>query len=302
MGTHVLTHLWYAGMTAFGLVAVSRRLRRGGVVLCFHNVVSRPSEAANADIGLHAAREHFENEMRWLKQQCDVVSLDQMAERIAAGNRVTGLAAVTFDDGYAGALQHGWPICRDLRVPATVFVVSDGPGNLSGFWWDYPSIARDATVNRKRWLFQQRGDHREIVPEGLVPRVPRALRLATWDMLVQAQQEGLEIGCHSATHRTLTQLTDEELEREIEGSRETIAARMGCVPRWFSYPFGVWDERVRDRVEAAGYRGAVTLDSGLNTQDVNPWALRRVNIPSSLSLPAFNAWSAGILGNAALTR
>ena len=39
--------------------------------------------------------------------------------------------------------------------------------------------------------------------------------------------------------------------------------------------FGHWDARVRDAVRAAGYRGALTLDFGLNGEARDRWALRR---------------------------
>ncbi len=73
-----------------------------------------------------------------------------------------------------------------------------------------------------------------------------------------------------------------------------IGARLGITPTLFAYPYGVWDVRVRDAVHAAGYRGAVTLDYGLVTAGADPWALRRVNIPSGITLPAFEAWIAGL--------
>jgi peptidoglycan/xylan/chitin deacetylase (PgdA/CDA1 family) len=294
----VLTHLWYAGLSATGLVALTRRLRRGAVILGYHNVVSRPSEAMQADPSLHATREHFEAQIRWLKEHCDVVSLAELASRLDRDESVSGTAAITFDDGYAGVVEHAWPILRALGVPATVFIIADAPGNIPVFWWDTPAIARAARRERDLWLLEMRGDQRQIVPQDAAPVVPRALRLASWEMLGAAVREGLDIGCHSASHRTMTRLTDLELRDEIERSRDTIRERLRVTPQWFSYPYGMWDLRVRDRVRAAGYQGAVTLDRGLNTRTTDRWAFRRINIPASISLPAFDAWSVGLTPSA----
>jgi len=290
----MLAHICYVGISAIGLVTLARRLRRGAVILAYHNVVSRPSEAAGADSGLHTTREHFEEEIRWLRSQCEILSLDEMANRLDRGLSVTGTAAITFDDGYAGVVHHAWPILKSYAVPATVFVISDAPGRLQGFWWDRPGIALAQPGDRRRLLVEYRGDHDSIDAQSAGGPVPRALRLAGWDLLKAAVDEGLGIGCHSATHRNLTQVPDAELGREMEESREEIHRRLGVKPDWFSYPFGMLDERVKDRVMAAGYRGAVTLQRGLNTSATDRWALRRINIPSSLSLHAFNAWSAGL--------
>jgi peptidoglycan/xylan/chitin deacetylase (PgdA/CDA1 family) len=100
----------------------------------------------------------------------------------------------------------------------------------------------------------------------------------------------------------MTTLSDEELRDEIERSRDTIRERLQVTPDWFSYPYGMWDPRVRERVRAAGYRGAVTLDHGLNTPATDPWAFRRINIPASISLPAFDAWSVGLTPTATAAR
>src|SRR5262245_36516375 len=161
------------------------------------------------------------------------------------GQSVAGLAAITFDDGYAGVVQYAWPILRALHVPATVFVISDAPGNLPGFWWDSPRVLTHTPPRtRDWWLFQLKGDQLVILPRDEWTGVPRALRLATWEMLASAVRSGLDVGCHSASHRTLTQLTDEELLEEIETSRETIRSRLLVAPEWFSYPFGMWDRRI----------------------------------------------------------
>jgi peptidoglycan/xylan/chitin deacetylase (PgdA/CDA1 family) len=298
----MLAHICYVGISAIGLVTLARRLRRGAVILCYHNVVSRPSEAAGADSGLHTTREHFEKEIQWLREQCDILSLNQLADRFERGQSVTGTAAVTFDDGYAGVVRYAWPILKSYAVPATVFVISEAPGRLQGFWWDRPGIAMSPPGDRRRLLVEYRGDHDSIESQSTGAPVPRALRLAGWDELKSAVNEGLAVGSHSATHRNLTQLTEAELAREINDSRETIQQRLGVRPEWFSYPFGMMDERVKARVQAAGYRGAVTLQRGLNTSATDRCALRRINIPSSISLPAFNAWCAGLTPSASAAR
>src|SRR2546426_3576674 len=48
---------------------------------------------------------------------------------------------------------------------------------------------------------------------------------------------------------------------------EVIRARAGVAPAFFAYPYGVWDDRVRDAVRTAEYRGAVTLGYGLRSEE-----------------------------------
>ena len=38
----------------------------------------------------------------------------------------------------------------------------------------------------------------------------------------------------------------------------------------------------------------MTLEDGVNGEDADPWSLRRVNVPASITPPAFEAWIAGL--------
>ena len=113
-------------------------------------------------------------------------------------------------------------------------------------------------------------------------------------MIAAAARQGVDIGVHSATHRHLPQLTDAELRREVVMSRRVIERETGVRPDFFSYPYGLWDERVRAAVRAAFYRGAVTVDPGLNRAGADPWALRRVTIPANITHAAFHAYAVGL--------
>jgi peptidoglycan/xylan/chitin deacetylase (PgdA/CDA1 family) len=106
---------------------------------------------------------------------------------------------------------------------------------------------------------------------------------------------GIDVGVHSATHRSLPTLTDAELEQEVVTSRAVVWRATGVRPEFFAYPYGLSDSRIRSIVRRAGYRAAVSLGSGLNTAPADPWCLRRVNVPAGISDAAFEAWTAGFL-------
>ena len=288
----------YGGLAALGVPALVRRLRDAAAVLCYHNVLPPRNAGGVGDSGVHLAFERFADQIHWLARRYTIVSLGEVVGRLRGGRSLKGIAAITFDDAYEGVFAHGWPLLRTLGLPATVFVVAERPDRRDAFWWDHPDIPRHAAAGgRERWLSELKGDA-DVIMSALslmtaVP-LPASHRPAGWDVIAGAAREGLEIGVHSATHRTLTRLDDSELEHEIVTSRQTIAARLGTEPHFFAYPYGRWNARVRDAVRAAGYRGAVTLDYGLVRRVGDPWALPRVNIPSGITLDAFEAWAAGL--------
>jgi peptidoglycan/xylan/chitin deacetylase (PgdA/CDA1 family) len=124
--------------------------------------------------------------------------------------------------------------------------------------------------------------------------VPATHLPADWPLIAQQAATGLELGAHTISHRTLTKLGDAELASELVDGITLIEQQTGVRPLAFSYPYGIWDVRVRDAVRRAGYRSAVTLDYGLNPGGIDPCALRRVNVPASISLPSFAGWTAGM--------
>lgn len=288
---------YYGALRALGVPAASRRFRDAGVILCYHNVVSDEGPAGG-DPGLHLSRERFARQMRWLADHYTVVSLGEFADRLAAGQSLRWVAAVTFDDGYSGVFEYAVPILKALRMPATVFVVAEAAGRKSGFWWDLPDIVARATpLRRERWLSDQRGDGGAILsglPAAEGPDHPLSYVPADWNTIRAHLGGGISIGIHSATHRSLPTLGDQELEYEIVGSRDVMQRALGVQCEFFAYPYGRWDPRVRGWVRAAGYRAGLSLDFGLNGPAADPWCLRRVNVPALISEAAFEAWTAGL--------
>jgi peptidoglycan/xylan/chitin deacetylase (PgdA/CDA1 family) len=139
--------------------------------------------------------------------------------------------AVTFDDAYRSVLDLAYPILSSLGLPATVFVVTDfGDGRRPLEW---PGI--------DHW----RGGPNE-----------QELRGLGWKELEQLADSGWEVGSHTRTHPRLTQLSDQELARELEESRAACEQALGRPCRSVAYPYGDFDGRVTRAAEKAGYTAA----------------------------------------------
>ena len=296
----MITQLVYAGLNATGLSWLRRWSTRAGVILCYHNVVAEPLRDGDTAPGLHVPLGRFVRHMRWLREHYDVLGLDELLDRRAAGRSLAGAACVTFDDAYVGVFRHAWPALQELGITPTVFVIAQAPAQPASFWWDHPSIvAATNAEQRELWLGRLRGDGQLILrslPRSAkpVPQVPRDCWAADWRTIRAAVREGIQIGAHSATHRSLPTLSDSELIEEIDASRDVVAAETGAVPSCFAVPYGRWDRRVRERIREAGYRAALTLDYGLVTSATDPWALPRINVSEGMTDYAYRAWLSGL--------
>ena len=294
----MLRFFYYAGLQALGAPALARRLRKAGLILCYHNVWPARSSAPTGDASVHLPLDRFAEQVRWLARHYEIVPLRECVDRLASRRSLRGLAAITFDDGYAGVFEYAWPLLLELGLPATVFIVADAPATRDPFWWDHPVAAHGVTpARREYWLTEMRGDRKGIVSAFsavTAPPLSSSHEPADWETIGRAADAGCALGIHSASHRTLTELKDAELEREIVSSWKAVRDRTGVRAEFFAYPYGRWDARVRDAVRSAGYGGAVTLDYGLVSAAADPWALPRINVPASITQPAFEAWAAGL--------
>ncbi len=293
------TTIHYRILKLSGLFALTRQLRQGALILCYHNVVAADQAPPNGDPGLHMPLPRFRSQMRWLGGHYEMVSLAELMDRLRSKRRVGSLATVTFDDGYAGVFTHALPVLRDLGIPAAVFVVANVPATCEEFWWDHPAVTPSLSHSqRQHWLETLRGDGKMILSTLGAGRVDRRasdlVRPADWATIAAAARSGVTVGVHSASHRVLSRLSDAELRDEVVTARTTIGTQLGSEPELFAYPYGLWTDRVRQAVAAAGYRAAVTLNSGLNTKSADPMALRRLNVPAQISDAAFEAWTAGL--------
>ena len=88
---------------------------------------------------------------------------------------------------------------------------------------------------------------------------PEQLATMNWDELREQAARGIAIGSHAVSHPHLTTLSEDELRRELNESREEIEDRLGRPCDDLAYPYGEHDERVRAAARAAGYRRAYAL-------------------------------------------
>ena len=86
---------------------------------------------------------------------------------------------------------------------------------------------------------------------------------------------GHEIGSHTLRHPYLTRVSRDQAREEIQSSRKKLEDIFGRRIDHFCYPYGDWNESVRDLVSEAGYRTACTTEPGVNTPADSLFTLKR---------------------------
>ncbi len=154
------------------------------------------------------------------------------------------LALVTFDDCYESVLRAALPVLRDRGIAAVAFAVSGRLGGAND--WRGPGA--------------------------------RELRLLDADGLRRLAEDGVEIGSHSRTHRSLAGLDPDELTAEVLASADEFE-RFGLPrPRVFAYPYGEHDAASLAAVRDAGLEAAFTTRLGIARPSSDRFALPRIEM------------------------
>jgi peptidoglycan/xylan/chitin deacetylase (PgdA/CDA1 family) len=297
-GGNLRTTAAYRAVHLLRLPALGRRLTRGGIVLCYHNVIA--DALGSGEPSIHITIHRFESQVRWLKQHFEFISLDELITRLRAGKSMRGLASLTFDDGYAGFFRWGLPILRALALPSATFLVAGAAGDQKAFWWDLPEIVQRATEARRgHWLGAAQGGGEAILALEHIQghtSISSDRRAASWELVRASLGPDLTVGAHTVLHRCLPTLADAELRWELDACAQSIEDRLGCRPAFLAYPYGAWDARVRQAAVAAGYTLGLTSDAGrVSPGNSDQWALPRINIPAGISDNAFEVWVSGLV-------
>ena len=110
-----------------------------------------------------------------------------------------------------------------------------------------------------------------------------------WAMVEEMAAAGMRFEPHSKTHPDLTANERDFIIWEVQGSRETIAAHVGYLPRYFAYPSGRFNEEVQQIIAELDFWGAVTTLGGVWNGYNDRFEWPRVRIRDLTSLDEFSA-------------
>lgn len=210
-------------------------------IACYHSV----DPAWESPLAMRPAE--FEAHCRWFARHRTVLPLAEAVTSLDRSGRLPrGMAALTFDDGFAGVRDHALPLLRRYALPATVFLVAQTltDEGLSAHWVRTPP--------------------------------PWPLTTLTRDQVLELRDEGVDLQSHSWAHLDLPGLGHDACVDDLRRSRELLEDLLGRRVTHLAYPRGLHDPEVRRAAERAGYSHAFSLpESG---ESPGPYAVPRVGI------------------------
>jgi peptidoglycan/xylan/chitin deacetylase (PgdA/CDA1 family) len=188
-----------------------------------------------------------------------VLSVPDAYDALVRGDLSRPTVGLSFDDAFRDVAENALPTLEDLDFEATVFVTTGVADGRARFGWY------------------------ETQPPVL-----------GWAEILELDRAGrLGFEAHTVTHPNLLLLDDRTALDEIAQSKRELEGRLGRPVTAFAYPTGLFAERERQLVRAAGFSVAVSCEPGLNTRETDHLALRRRQIDARDSLLDFKAKVAG---------
>ena len=252
------------------------------------------------ELGTH--RKVFQKQLHYITDHYKVISLKTLWGKWADHGK-DNLAVITFDDGYLDNYQVAFPVLRQFKVPATIFVVSGLVGTADNLWNDllvnyledqnsrqamtfepFEGTFCIATFRDKQETFYRLKELVKYLPRNrkdefigkLVDHNHPEDRIMDWSQLRELVASGIvDIGAHTVTHELLTRVTRDEAKKQVRNSKLQLEEGLGCPVHSFAYPNGDYDASIAEMVRDSGYSGACTTRTGVSNLKENCFELSR---------------------------
>lgn len=318
-----LKHAVKRGVSSrWGWRSVGALLRKPGViVLTYHRILGEDRSWSGLPV------ERFASQMRWLREHCDPIAVDNLRDEAARPRRARPAVLVTFDDGYRDYHDLAYPVLESLGIPAVVFVVTSLLDEGGMMWtdqvqsaslaakkdrvtlpWSGESVALPDAAARAELGARARA-HLKSIPDGerraviatllheLGDPPPKDRQMLTWDE-VRRTMKLTTFGGHSHTHPIMSRLTAADCDREVRLCKERIAAETGRAPSTFAYPNGRrtdYTPETQRILQRHGFATAFATSEGIAGPDSDWMAVKRLPAEAARDLPEF-AWLAAGMG------
>jgi peptidoglycan/xylan/chitin deacetylase (PgdA/CDA1 family) len=263
-----------------------------GAILCWHSVTANGLPSASP---MHVPDREFIAAVELLRTMAEIVSLRDIVERHRAKRPTRGLAALTFDDGYAALPVLIGDYLVRASVPITVFVTTAATERAGRFWWDriddlFPRVSAErwrAFENvvgvpveyragqpaeygplrpLRQWIMASyRGrwpEHLERALAELENGTTTGQRAMSWDEIARFGASGVvDFGVHTISHPVLPLLTDAELIAEVADAHRKLRDHVPNALPVLAIPFGLYDARTIALAREAGMETSLTLDN-----------------------------------------
>ena len=272
-----------------------------GVIFMLHHVRPRRDDAFQPNHHLEVEPDFLRAMLAHLRSlEIDIVTMDEVHQRLQARDFARRFACFTFDDGYRDNRDFALPVMREYDAPLTVYVTSDFAEGTGRLWWvalerviakasaiEVPvsgiTTRLDAsTASAKCGAFHRVHDWLRALPtehdlrrevSALCTRhevdettIARELCMSWEELKAFADDPLVTIGAHTVTHCNVGRQSEQTALFELATSRARIEAVLQQPVLHLAYPYGdrgAAGPREFRLAQTAGFKTAVTTRPGM---------------------------------------
>jgi len=247
------------------------------IILTFHRIRPDHEDAPVRPMrNLEVTVSDFRRLLLWMRERYDPVALCDWIGREEPLPRAS--FAVTFDDGWADNFTQAYPVLRELKIPASIFLATGAVEERIPFWWQHPGLS-DEEIEELKDQPQDELEARSAA-DTLV-RQAHANDFLTWEAIREMAGSGLiTFGPHGHRHALMTSLTREEALADIQECWDLVQQEVPVA----LLPVLAWPNG-NARTDLTADLKAMGLCAGVGTQcgaisrvGENRWQLPRNNV------------------------
>lgn len=291
---NILKIATYSGLHYIGSVFPHQKVfKNTGPTVIYYHRVHRDENPYNAVRSLSICVNYMEEQIRYLKNNWNIVSLSQIVDHYTKKIQLRcNSIAITFDDGFKDNYDLVYPILIKYKVPATVFLTTHFIGTNRLLWWDrIVYILKNLSLNelekiildndvipasiKQLMIGYKKGDVKvdtlinsfkrlsEMQRTKVIERVEKSIdkdffssiprQFLSWGEIREMHKNGITFGSHTRTHPILSQVTLDQAKEEIDVSKNEIEKKLSQSIYFFAYPDGVLNRKIAELVKKAGY-------------------------------------------------
>ena len=276
-------------------------------LLLYHGVTASESEGIENFSGKHISAQEFEEHIKHISENCNVLSMDDIVELHKNNQPYPDRAvAVTFDDGFENNHSVAVPILEKYNCPAVFYITAGIIETEIMFWVDkiedcinrcqhdsiniqldemrsfdirtneekidavneIKSYCKKATSAEKNRVIDE-----VIAKSGITPAVRDTdnYKKMSWQQVREIHEHQLfTIGGHSMYHDVLSSLPENELRKDIKDSIDLLSEKCGDQIVHYAYPEGQEEHYNQLVIDVLKENGVICSPSAISGVNQNP--------------------------------
>ena len=289
--------------------------RPNHIILYYHRVIkdNNLDPKIGPNVHLCVVESEFRKQMEYIKANFNLISIEDLYNSNFNCNKFS--VAVTFDDGYLDNFSVAFPILKELKIPATIYLISRNLIENPWAWWielwNFIYNKEHVKFNNKIFLIKKLKQKENLffIIKDHVKKMNfeeqinffteltnnqhrenhQNLFMQKKDLEIMKQSELITLGCHTHNHLCFANFNAQIISQELENSKSLLENEIGLKVSHFAYPYGTvkdinfFEHEILKKLD---YKSAVTTSEILK-HDVYQFYLPRISIGPYVTIDDF---------------